>query len=165
MAHAGVGVTVFGIVCVSTFATEQVFDMKPGQVAQAGDYLLRFDGMQPVAGPNYHDQRGFFSIRTGGVQIAELWSAKRVYVAGNVPTTEAGIHTFGLSQLYISLGDPTSDGGIVVRIWWKPFILCIWGGGFIMALGGATSLSDRRLRVGAPRRNARAAAPSIQPGE
>jgi cytochrome c-type biogenesis protein CcmF len=29
----------------------------------------------------------------------------------------------------------------------------IWFGGLIMALGGGISLSDRRLRVGAPSRN------------
>ncbi|MGO7984250.1 cytochrome c-type biogenesis CcmF C-terminal domain-containing protein, partial [Rhizobium johnstonii] len=45
-----------------------------------------------------------------------------------MPTTEAGILTFGLSQLYVSLCDATKDGGIVVRIWWKPFILFIWRG-------------------------------------
>ncbi len=72
-----------------------------------------------------------------------------------MPTTEVSILTFGLSQLYVSLGDATKDGGIVVRIWWKPFILCIWGGAVFMAFGGLVSLSDRRLRVGAPRRKAK----------
>jgi cytochrome c-type biogenesis protein CcmF len=69
-----------------------------------------------------------------------------------MPTTEAGILTFGLSQLYVSLGDLTENGGIVVRVWWKPFILCIWGGTLFMMAGGFMSLSDRRLRVGAPTR-------------
>ncbi|MNL62594.1 Cytochrome c-type biogenesis protein CcmF [compost metagenome] len=69
-----------------------------------------------------------------------------------MPTTEAGIRTFGLSQLYVSLGDQISEGGIVVRIWWKPMILCIWGGTLFMMAGGFVSLSDRRLRVGAPTR-------------
>jgi cytochrome c-type biogenesis protein CcmF len=39
-----------------------------------------------------------------------------------------------------------------VRIWWKPMILCIWGGTLLMMAGGFVSLSDRRLRVGAPTR-------------
>jgi cytochrome c-type biogenesis protein CcmF len=58
----------------------------------------------------------------------------------------------GSSQLYVSLGDATGNGGIVVRVWWKPFILFIWGGALVMAIGGFVSLSDRRLRVGTPAR-------------
>jgi cytochrome c-type biogenesis protein CcmF len=160
LAHAGLGVTVLGIVAVTTFQTEHVIEMKPGQSADAGGYTLHFDGMQPATGPNYTEDRGHFSVSRGGVEVADVWSAKRVYVAQRMPTTEAGILTFGLSQLYVSLGDPTRDGGIVVRIWWKPFILCIWGGALIMAAGGFVSLSDRRLRVGAPSRRAKAAKPA-----
>ncbi len=43
-------------------------------------------------------------------------------------------------------------GGIVVRGWWKPMILCICIGALIMMAGGAVSLCDRRLRVGAPQK-------------
>ncbi|WFU89895.1 heme lyase CcmF/NrfE family subunit (plasmid) [Rhizobium sp. CC1099] len=156
LAHAGLGVTVLGIVAVTTFATSHVLEMKPGETMEAGGYSVHFDGMQPAAGPNYKEDRGHFSIRRGGVEVADVWSAKRVYAARQMPTTEAGILTFGASQLYVSLGDPTRDGGIVVRIWWKPFILLIWGGTLLMAVGGFVSLSDRRLRVGAPSRKARA---------
>ncbi|WP_280174004.1 cytochrome c-type biogenesis CcmF C-terminal domain-containing protein, partial [Rhizobium sullae] len=136
LAHAGLGVTVLGIVAVSTFATEHVLEMKPGAIAEAGGYTLHFDGMQPATGPNFSEERGHFSVRRGGVEVADTWSSKRVYTARQMPTTEAGILTFGASQLYVSLGDPTDDGGIVVRIWWKPFILCIWGGALMMAAGG-----------------------------
>jgi len=67
----------------------------------------------------------------------------------------------GLSQLYISLGDEATDGGVVARIWWKPLVTLIWGGALVMMAGGAMSLADRRLRVGAPaRRRKLAAAPS-----
>jgi hypothetical protein len=67
-----------------------------------------------------------------------------------MPTTEAGISTMGLSQLYVSMGDETADGGLVVRVWWKPLVTLIWGGTVAMMAGGAVSLFDRRLRVGAP---------------
>ncbi|MBY4607737.1 heme lyase CcmF/NrfE family subunit [Rhizobium sp. 9T] len=168
LAHAGLGVSVLGIVAVTTFQSEHVVEMKPGQVVEAGGYSLEFDGMRPARGPNYSEERGHFTIRRAGVTVADTWSAKRLYTARQMPTTEAGILTFGLSQLYVSLGDATTDGGIVVRIWWKPFILCIWGGALIMAAGGLVSLSDRRLRVGAPRRKAkpaRPATPAMEPAE
>jgi cytochrome c-type biogenesis protein CcmF len=165
LAHAGLGISVLGIVAVSTFQTEHVLQMKQGEVTDAGGYTLRFDGMKKATGPNYTEDRGHFTIARGGVDVADVWSAKRIYTAGQMPTTEAGILTFGASQLYVSLGDPTDDGGIVVRIWWKPYILCIWGGALVMAFGGFVSLSDRRLRVGAPRRKAKVLQPVMEPAE
>ncbi|KWV42855.1 cytochrome C biogenesis protein CcmF [Rhizobium altiplani] len=165
LAHAGLGVAVLGIVAVTTFETEHVIEMKSGQSVEAGGYAVRFDGMKPATGPNYSEERGHFTISRGGVEVADVWSSKRIYTARQMPTTEAGIVTFGLSQLYVSLGDPTNDGGMVVRIWWKPFILCIWGGAVIMAIGGFVSLSDRRLRVGAPNRRAKPLRPAMEPAE
>ncbi|NTI73902.1 heme lyase CcmF/NrfE family subunit [Rhizobium rhizogenes] len=165
-AHAGLGVTVLGIVAVTTFETENITTMKPGGTAELGGYTLRFDGTQPGIGPNFTEDRGHFTVSRGGVAVAEVSSSKRVFTASRTATTEAGILTLGLSQLYVSLGDPTNNGGMVVRIWWKPFILCIWGGAVIMALGGFISLSDRRLRVGAPSRKAKPASrPAMEPAE
>ncbi|WP_416408416.1 heme lyase CcmF/NrfE family subunit [Agrobacterium rosae] len=164
LAHMGLGVTVLGIVIVTTFETETVVEMKQGAAVDAGGYSLTFDGIRHHVGPNYTEDRGHFTARKGGVEVADVWSSKRLYTARRMPTTEAGIMTFGLSQLYVSLGDPMADGGMVVRIWWKPFILCIWGGTVFMMIGGLVSLSDRRLRVGAPRRKAKAA-PVLEPAE
>jgi cytochrome c-type biogenesis protein CcmF len=50
-----------------------------------------------------------------------------------------------------------------VRIYYKPLVLLIWLGPVIMVLGGALSLSDRRLRVGAPKPARRRTA--MQPAE
>src|SRR5262249_20084698 len=59
--------------------------------------------------------------------------------------------TRGVSQLYLSLGDPNPDGSLAVRLYYKPLVLLIWFGAVVMVIGGALSLSDRRLRVGAPK--------------
>jgi len=139
--------------------------MKPGASIDAGGYSLTFDGMRDAVGPNFTESRGHFTVSSGGAAVADVWSSKRLYTARRMPTTEAGILTFGLSQLYVSLGDPMDGGGIVVRIWWKPFILCIWGGALVMMVGGFVSLSDRRLRVGAPSRKAKPVKPVLEAAE
>ncbi len=65
-------------------------------------------------------------------------------------------------DLYAVLGDDLAGGGFVVRLYFNPLVRLIWLGALVMALGGALSLSDRRLRIGAPRR-ARRAGPSPPP--
>jgi cytochrome c-type biogenesis protein CcmF len=152
LGHMGLGVTVIGVVAASVFSTETVIAMKPGDTATAGGYELRFDGIRDYNGPNYTSQSGEFTVMRGGVEVAKTASAKRFYQARGMPTTEAGILTFGASQLYIALGDPEANGGLVVRIWWKSWVTFIWYGTVVMMIGGMLSLSDRRLRIGAPNR-------------
>ena len=75
---------------------------------------------------------------------------------------EAGIMTVdAFGQIYASFGDVQPDGAIGLRLYHKPLVLLIWLGAVVMALGGALSLSDRRMRVGAPARVRRAAAAAI----
>ncbi len=151
IAHAGLGVTAFGIVMVSAFSGEHILNMKPGQTTGIAHYSLRFDGMAPSTGPNYTEEMGRFALLDSGAnQLAEIVSTKRLYTARQMPTTEAGIETRGLSQVYVSLGDVNADGSIVVRIWWKPYVTLIWLGAVVMMAGAGVSLSDRRLRIGAP---------------
>src|SRR5262249_62209931 len=69
--------------------------------------------------------------------------------------------------LYLSLGDPNPDGALAVRLYYKPLVLLIWLGAVVMVIGGALSLSDRRLRVGGPRpaRSKDNAKAALQPAE
>ena len=156
LAHFGLGVAVLGVVLVTSWETEHVLEMRPGQTMESGGYVVRFDREAERQGPNYTEEVAHFSVLADGKLVAETDSAKRIYPARQMPTTEAGILSFGASQLYVSIGDKTEDGKLVVRVWWKPWILCIWGGALVMIAGGFVSLSDRRLRVGAPSRRARA---------
>ncbi len=155
LAHFGVGVTVLGIVVASAFQEERIQTMRPGQTVELVGYDVTFDGAAPRSGPNYTEDVGHFTIRTGGTVIAQLEPTKRIYTARQMPTTEAAILTLGFSQLYLSLGEPASGGGIDVRVYYKPLITLIWIGCLIMSIGGLVSIADRRLRVGAPKPAAR----------
>lgn len=155
LAHLGLGVSVLGVVLTTAWSTEHILEMKPGDTTQNGVYTVRFDAERAGKGPNYTEDAAHFSVLRDGVVVAETNSAKRIYTARQMPTTEAGIISFGASQLYISIGDKNQQGAHVVRIWWKPWILFIWGGAVVMMIGGFVSLSDRRLRVGAPSKRAR----------
>lgn len=151
LAHAGVGVCLFGIIAETSWNAERITGVKVGGRFDVGGYELTLDRLEPRNGPNYRDLVGVFTIRRGGVDIGTIESSKRLFTARNMPTTESGIRTFGFSQLYVSLGDELPGGGVGVRAYWKPYVTLIWIGSIIMALGGALSLSDRRLRVGAPK--------------
>ena len=93
--------------------------------------------------------------------MTRLEPSKRIYDMPPQPTTEAGIHAAWRGDLYVVLGDAQTGGGYAVRIYFNPLVRCIWIGALVMFFGGAVSLSDRRLRVGAP--GARAGCPRRHP--
>jgi cytochrome c-type biogenesis protein CcmF len=150
LAHAGVGIVVLGI-AASAWSTEDIRSMKPGDIAEAGGYALTFDGYLERDDANYAETAARFTVRRGGVAAAVMEPSKRQFATRQMATSEAAIATFEFSQLYLSLGDFGAGGSATVRIFWKPFVTLIWLGAVVMALGGLLSLSDRRLRVGAPR--------------
>jgi cytochrome c-type biogenesis protein CcmF len=147
----GVGITVLGVVVATTWATESIRSMKPGDTVDLSVYSLTLDGFIERTSSDYDETVVRFSVRKGGALVAELEPSKRRFATRATSTTEAAIQTFGFSQLYLSLGDIAADGTTTVRVFWKPLVTLIWLGAIVMALGGLLSLSDRRLRVGAPR--------------
>ncbi|MBE7183664.1 MAG: heme lyase CcmF/NrfE family subunit [Methylobacterium mesophilicum] len=162
LAHAGLGITVLGLVGTLAFGREAVVAVKPGDLVEVGGYALRLEGIRSEPGPNFSAQVARFSLLDeAGNPRASMESAKRFYPVRQTPTTEAGIRTMWFGQLYVSVGELKADGALVVRAWWKPLITLIWGGALVMMLGGTLSLLDRRLRVGAPSRRARPVAAPV----
>ena len=154
LAHAGVGVSVVGI-AATAWSTEAIGVLKPGERLTSGRYTVVLERIEPRIGPNFTAEIARFQLFSNGREMRPIESAKRVYTARAMPTTEAGIRTNGFGQAYVALGED-QDGGIVVRLYDKPLVLLIWLGAVVMALGGGLSLTDRRFRVAAPKRAAQA---------
>ncbi len=152
VAHCGMGVCVVGIVTATAFQSETIVAVKPGETAEVGGYTLAYQGMTPAVGSDYREERALFTVSRGGNVAFQMTPSKRYYQTREMATTEAAIRTIGFSQLYVSLGDETESGAIALRASYKPLVTLIWGGALVMALGGLLSISDRRLRIGAPKR-------------
>jgi len=165
LAHFGLGVMLLGVVAESAWKQETILVMKPGDTVHVARFDLTYREARPGRGPNYDEVAAVFSVAENGREVAVMEPAKRTYRTRAMPTTETAIGTWDLfSQLYLSLGDTRDDGGVAMRIYWKPLVLLIWIGCVFMALGGCVSLSDRRLRVGAPTPRRVAAPASALPG-
>jgi cytochrome c-type biogenesis protein CcmF len=162
LGHLGVGVMTAGIVATSAWQIEVVSAMKPGERLTVAGFEIEFRGVAPRRGPNYQETFARIPVRSDSRLVTEIESAKRLYDAPKQPTTEAGIYSAWTGDLYVVLGDALPDGAFAVRAYFHPLVRWIWLGALIMSIGGLLSLSDRRLRIGAPRR---AAARQAQPAE
>ncbi len=164
VAHAGMGVVLIGIVASTAWETETLVPMKPGETMRVGGHDYTFEGVRPVQGPNYAAVEGRFRVTRDGEVVARLSPQSRNYPNPPMQTTEAAILTRFEGDLYAVIGEPVGNGAWSVRLYFKPLIHWIWAGCLLMVLGGALSLSDRRHRVGAPRRHA-PPAPAAQAAE
>jgi cytochrome c-type biogenesis protein CcmF len=150
-AHFGLGMTLLGIVAATAWGSERIAEMKVGDNLDIAHYRVTFTGLFNQQGPNYRDMVGRFVVhRMNGDLIGVMEPSRRNFPSRNMTTTQAALMRRGVSQLYLSLGDPTQNGNVAVRLYFKPHVLLIWLGAAVMFAGGALSLSDRRLRVGAP---------------
>jgi cytochrome c-type biogenesis protein CcmF len=164
VAHFGIALTLLGIIAAGTWGTERIVAVKPSQTISLSGYDLTFDGLKQVPGPNYSSVVGTFTVREAGNVIGLMQPSKRSFSARGMSTNEAALMQRGLGQLYLSLGDEEANGALAIRLYYKPMVLLIWFGAVVMMLGGALSLSDRRLRIGAPK-PAKSAKPTFQPAE
>nr|WP_275064600.1 heme lyase CcmF/NrfE family subunit [Bartonella sp. MM73XJBT] len=146
MAHMGLGVTLFGIVCVSTFGQERILTMQIGDMVTIAGKTLHLDEVRDGVGPNYSAMEFYFTIYENNNAVRNLTASKRFYSSQNTSTTEVGIQSYDLSQLYIVPGRIEGQG-VVVHIWWKPYIICVWLGGLMMAIGGCLSFLGYWFRM------------------
>jgi cytochrome c-type biogenesis protein CcmF len=150
-AHLGLGITLLGIVGETQWGAERIVSLSPGDKVAIRNYDLTFDGTANRVGSNYTEVAATFTVRRHGETIGVMEPSKRNFAVRQTATSETALMARGVSQLYVALGDVNPDGSVAVRIYYKPLVLLIWLGCVVMFIGGSLSLSDRRLRVGAPK--------------
>jgi cytochrome c-type biogenesis protein CcmF len=165
IAHAGMGIAIAGMTGSAAWMTESIQLMRPGDSVQVAGYDIRFDQVQDFSIENYQTKTGTFTVTRNGGPIAVLHPEERTYPVTGMPTTEAAIHTTWVSDVYVVLGKENGQGVWATRIYHHPLVPWIWLGAVIMAVGGITSLTDRRLRIGVPERRRARQTAVTQPAE
>jgi cytochrome c-type biogenesis protein CcmF len=165
LAHLGLGITLLGIVGETQWGQERIAIVSPGDKVQIRNYDVTFDRSFNRSGPNYSELAAVFTVRRHGDVVGVLEPSKRAFSSRGMTTTESALMARGFSQLYLSLGEIHDNGSVDIRLYYKPLVLLIWIGCIVMAIGGAFSLSDRRLRVGAPKPARAKAKAALAPAE
>jgi cytochrome c-type biogenesis protein CcmF len=154
VAHAGMGVSVAGIAGMS-LAASTIVAVHPGQSIQLAGYDWTLLGLHDEQGPNYTARVADIRVSYDGQQVAMFHPSRRLFTVQRTTVTDTAIETNGVRDLYAVLGEER-DGAAVLRLHVNPLAPWIWFGALVMAAGGALSLADRRLRIGAPARRSAA---------
>ncbi|UWQ90679.1 heme lyase CcmF/NrfE family subunit [Rhodobacteraceae bacterium M382] len=166
LGHLGLAIAAAGVVAVSVWKVEVIQSVEPGVPMPVGAYEFTLQGVSETLGPNYEALTATIIVTQDGAPVTTLHPERRWYPIEQKPSTEAGIVTLWHGDLYGVLGDPDGQGGWVTRYYYNPGVPWMWLGALLITFAALVSLTDRRLRIGAPsgKRN-RPAPPAVQPAE
>jgi len=156
LAHLGLGVFVLGACFELGWKAEAAQALPLGGSLDVAGYHLVLEKVGPVEGPNFDSERALIQVTRDGKPVCTGEPDRRFYPAGGQTISGIALCYRGASHLYMVLGERrTAQGGTpvwLIRAYWNPWASLIFLGPVIMALGGLTSLSDRRMRLGVARR-------------
>ena len=141
LAHFGVAVATVGLAAAGLFRQYSMVSMADGDVLELAGHRLELVSFGPASGPNYDAERAQFRLD----DRVTLRSERRIYHATRMPTTESGIHSTPLRDVYVVLGE-TRDGRHTVTAYVNPLVQWIWAGGALIGLGVLMCLSERPAR-------------------
>ncbi|MBI4540433.1 MAG: heme lyase CcmF/NrfE family subunit [Gemmatimonadetes bacterium] len=159
-----------GVVLVFSAFAGQAFDVEVQRAVVPGDsvavrspfghtYTLTYHGLSSYDARNMFKVVGAVSVRRAGRELGVLTSEKRFYTtSAEQPTTEVGIRSTPLEDLYLILAAVDDVQGVVqndpkaqratFRILVNPLVSWIWYGGLLMTLGALIAVwpESRRER-------------------
>nr|WP_277605160.1 heme lyase NrfEFG subunit NrfE [Aeromonas sp. MR16] len=144
LAHLGVAVCALGINQVSHHSQEGGTVLSAGNPYRLGAYEFRYEGSEPLLGPNYTAERITLSVHKEGKEVARLMPERRHYSVRTMNMNEPGIAWGLFGDLYVVLGEKMGPDAYAMRLHHKPLVRWIWFGGLLMTAGGALRLLGRR---------------------
>jgi len=163
LAHFGVALLIAGVSASAAWKQERIQTMAPGQTVEIAGYTMTFEGVRMVRGPNYDATEATIVVSKNGKRVTVMQPQLRNYIQPRQQNSFTTVHTTFTSDMHAVLGEAQgTNGAYVTRFYFEPLVPFMWYGVLLMAIGGFTSLSDRRHRVGAPKRAASAVTPLPQ---
>ena len=143
LAHLGCAVSIAGMACDSAFTSEKMVAMTIGETQAVGPFTVTLREVREKPGPNFQALEAVLLVSQGADAPFEMLPQLHSFTDPPMTTNVAAIRTFWNGQLYLVVGDNSEQGRWLMRMWWKPFVMLIWLGGAMIALGGALSLLGR----------------------
>jgi len=145
--HTGILVLIIGVVGSGFFREEATVTLKPQSQVQAGPYTLTFMSIGPSSGPNYSERLATLNWKHKDGETGTLTPSKRTYPVTGTVTTEAAIHSTFLGDLYVVLGNETTQGTVVTRVYWNPLVNWIWIGWMIVLMGVLFAMTKKAPKI------------------
>ena len=134
--HLGFGLLIFSIF-INAYSSKEINSaMKVGDEVKTQGFIIKFQGINKIKKDNYEEIFGNFLVSKDNKQV-QLTPSIRKYDQPVQFTSETSIKSNFITDYYfaINLSEFEKDK-IMVRFYYKPFMLWIWSSVLLIAFGG-----------------------------
>ncbi len=136
--HVGVVVLVAAVTLHRAFATDARASLKVGDSYRVGRYSLTLASVEQKETPAKFYTQAVLEVKdASGKPLGKVRTEKAFYANQEQPTTEVGIKSTPLEDLYVILesADP-AQGVAALRFLVNPAVFWVWVGAFVILAGG-----------------------------
>ncbi len=148
--HLGILLVFAGITGSSVFSTQRVATLRPGDAVQVGHYRVRFDGLSQTTGTGALVVTAHLRAFAGAKDLGPLDARRTLFLAGTDTTTDVGLRSTPLDDLYVILTAWTREGEATLRFLVNPLVMWIWAGGLTLTAGAVIAMLPSRRRASVP---------------
>jgi cytochrome c-type biogenesis protein CcmF len=141
IAHLGIMMMAVGIAASSTYQVDREGTLRRGESMQIGDFDVRFDELWASDEPQRFVVGATLSVFRNGRSVGEMDPRLNFYPMSDQPITTPSVRTRPHRDLYANLMAFEQDGSTAtLHLIIEPFVMWIWIGGFVIALGALIAL-------------------------
>jgi len=149
--HIGLAVMTLAITLFTSGQSDDLKRLRPGESLTVGPYEYQLKDLKQGNRENYAYTAAEITVLKDGKLVTPLISEARNYRTRNMAdgqgnwTTEVGFDLGAKDTIFATLSEWDGESA-VIKAHYHPFVIWIWIGALLIALGGFVSLADRRLR-------------------
>ncbi len=145
--HLGLALIALGVTFSSAYKIEVDMDLKKGESAQLGAYVVTLNELYEGRAPTFDFLEAELIISKDGKAIGTVSPQKRIYHKfGNQAFSEVGTMPSLTNEIYASLFGLENSNTAVLRVSSNPLVNWIWIGSFLLCLFPFLALEIKKRR-------------------
>lgn len=144
--HAGIVVVIVALAISGTWRFEREVTLNRGELAQLGEYGIRFDELWAEQEPQRFVVGGIFTVFHEGAEAGTMRPRMNYYPNSQQPIGTPSVRSTLKEDLYLTLMafDREEGAHATVRAIVNPAVPWLWIGGMIVALGAILAIMPQR---------------------
>jgi len=139
LAHIGIAVVALAITINKTYSEERQVRMAVGENVRIANYDISLNSISKSQSLNHAATSLNFIVNNNLKDVGNIVAQQQIFKSHEQVFSKPGILVNPWRDIYVALGNVFADGSWSVRFYYKPAVMWIWIGGFLLVTSGLIS--------------------------